>query len=102
MSQTEMLAIETSTRKALEILPIGQQIHISSDSQAALKILVSSKTFSKLAWDRLKNLRILAKHNKLTSVLMPGNNGCATIFTEPEPDLALTKIAIFRELNYKT
>lgn len=103
--QAEIHAIETCIRENLRRLFIGRRIYILSDSQAALKALACCRITSKLVWDCLQNLKLLAKRNKVTLVWVPGHKGIAgneradelarmgseTPFTGPEPVFGIPK-----------
>lgn len=70
----------------------------SSDSQATLKTLRSHHITTKVAWNCKENLRILAKHIKVTLVWILGHKGkrrfCNNIQWTIQPDLDITKTTI--------
>uniref|UniRef100_A0A8D8XN72 RNase H type-1 domain-containing protein n=1 Tax=Cacopsylla melanoneura TaxID=428564 RepID=A0A8D8XN72_9HEMI len=53
----------------------GARINIFSDSQAALKALSSFKHESKLTWECLETLKLLARGNQVTLTWVPGHEG---------------------------
>lgn len=66
--QTEMLAIEILVRRVFKKHSKGQLSHILSGSQTAIKILASYASC-------LENLKVLAKHKKVTLVWVLGHKG---------------------------
>ncbi|KAL1448474.1 hypothetical protein WDU94_005530 [Cyamophila willieti] len=73
--QGEVYAIlfcaQLNLRKGLK----GARINISSDSQAAIKALSSFTHESKLTWECLETLKLLAKDNHVTLTWVPGHEG---------------------------
>ena len=66
-----ILCLERVKTKNIE----NKKIFIISDSQAALKSLIKTEVTSKLAWDCIYYLNLLAMKNKITLMWVPGHNG---------------------------
>ncbi|XP_066903574.1 uncharacterized protein [Halyomorpha halys] len=75
MVQTEIHAIEIAALENIKNNPKGKRIYIISDSQAALKAIMSYTIKSGLVWNCLERLKELARGNKLTLMWTPGHEG---------------------------
>jgi ribonuclease HI len=75
--QAEIYAIRACVQENLRRGYLGNHIHILFDSQATLKELTCYHTRSQLAWECKQNLILLAKHNTITFVWVPGHQGIA-------------------------
>ena len=106
--QAEVAAISWCLAENLRRRYQEKQIFILSDSQAALKALLSHVITSKLVWECLQLLNTLGNQNKVTLVWVPGHKGiegnekadqlarkgATTTFVGPEPALGVTKSCI--------
>jgi hypothetical protein len=54
---------------------MGEQIHICSDSQAALWVLEASRVMPKLVWECRQAICVLFNQNKVPLLLVPVQNG---------------------------
>jgi len=54
---------------------VDRQIHILSDSQAALRAISSQKVTSRLVWDCIEELKTLAERNNVRLTWVPGHQG---------------------------
>lgn len=73
--QAEIFAIELCARECLETGYSGKKILICSDSQAAIKALVSYRVSSKLVWNCLETLICLGRNNQVLILWIPGHKG---------------------------
>ncbi|KAL1446432.1 hypothetical protein WDU94_012296 [Cyamophila willieti] len=103
--QTEILAIMACAHENLRRGYTRREIHIFSDSQAAIKAIHSFQIKSQLTWECLHTLQQLGKTNRVHLEWVPGHKGIAgneqadqlarkgsgTPFTGPEPVIGISK-----------
>jgi ribonuclease HI len=73
--QAEVYAIKACTDENIKRGYHNRNIYILLDSQAAIKALDNCKIYSKLVWDCHQSLMILAEHNKVHLLWVPGHKG---------------------------
>jgi len=73
--QAEVMAITTCAEMATRHTANRNEIHILSDSQAAIKALSSTNITSITVWNCLKSLKALARQRKVHITWIPGHNG---------------------------
>ena len=72
--QAEVMAITTCAEIARQTRN-RSEVHILSDSQAAIKALSSTEVKSKTVWECLRSLRGLSRQRKVHITWIPGHNG---------------------------
>jgi ribonuclease HI len=75
--QAEIHAIELCAKHCMKRRIRGANILIISDSQASLKALNSYYIESKLVWECLSSIKLLATQNRVTLMWVPGHEGTA-------------------------
>lgn len=111
--QTEIFAISACADLISDMGNPNRIISICSDSQAALKALMSIKTNSKLVYECKRKLQKLALNHTIKLIWVPGHTGIpgneradelarkgtSTYFTGPEPVLGLSLCHLKTEIE---
>lgn len=106
--QAEIMAICTCAGENIKMGLTHKEIHIFSDSQAALKAIKSYKTNSKITWECQNTLLELARNNRVHLGWVPGHRGIVgnekadqlaktgstTPFVGPEPVVGINKAEV--------